>query len=262
MPFLDHLEELRWRLIRAFIAIVVFAVIAFVSKRILFDVIIFGPTKPDFPTYDFFCWFSEKLGLGEKICFRLDLKSFQNTEMAGQFSYHIFSSLIFGFILSFPYVFYQIWAFIKPGLMDKERKSASGMVFWVSLLFILGVLFAYYLICPLTIKFLSEYFVTEIVKNDFRFNDYISTINKLTLISGLFFQMPVLIYFFTRIGLVSPTLLKKYRKHALIGVLVLAAIITPPDVASQILVSIPILILYEIGIVISKRVYKRMNTEL
>lgn len=262
MPFLDHLEELRWRIIKSIIAIVILAIIAFVSKSILFDVIIFGPTKPDFPTYDFFCWLSENLGLGDKICFRLDLNSFQNLEMAGQISYHIFSSLIFGFILAFPYVFYQIWAFIKPGLREREIKSARGMVFWVSLLFASGVFFAYYIICPLTIKFLAEYKVTDIVDNNFKFNDYISTINKLTLITGLFFQMPVVIYFFTKIGLVTPGFLKKYRKHALVGVLVLSAVITPPDVASQILVSIPILFLYEIGIYISKRVVKKQKAQM
>jgi len=261
MPFLDHLEELRWRLIKSIISVLIFAIIAFISKNILFDVIIFGPTKPDFPTYDFFCWLSQNLGLGDAICFRLDLDSFQNLEMAGQISYHIFSSLIFGFILAFPYVFYQIWAFIRPGLRAHEIKSARGMVFWVSLLFASGVLFAYYLICPLTIKFLAEYKVTELVANNFKFNDYISTINKLTLITGLFFQMPVLIYFFTKIGLVTPTFLKKYRKHALVGVLVLSAVITPPDVASQILVSLPILFLYELGIYISKRVIKSQNIE-
>ncbi|NND76884.1 MAG: twin-arginine translocase subunit TatC [Flavobacteriales bacterium] len=257
MPFLDHLEELRWKLVKSGIAIFVFAIIAFLGKKILFDVIIFGPTKPDFLTYDLFCWMSESLGLGDNLCFRLDLSSFQNIEMAGQISYHIWSSLIFGFILAFPYVFYQIWSFIRPGLKDKEKKSASGIVFWVSLLFAMGVLFAYYLICPLTVKFLSEYTVSEKVSNDFKFDDYISTINKLTLITGIFFQMPILIYFFTKIGLVTPEFLKKYRKHALVVVLAISAVITPPDVASQILVSLPILLLYEVGILISKRVTKR-----
>lgn len=257
MPFLDHLEELRWKLVKSAIAVLVFAIIAFLGKKILFDVIIFGPTKPDFLTYDFFCWMSESLGLGDNLCFRLDLSTFQNIEMAGQISYHIWSSLIFGFILAFPYVFYQVWTFIRPGLKDKEQKNASGIVFWVSLLFATGVLFAYYLICPLTIKFLSEYTVSEKVSNDFKFDDYISTINKLTLITGIFFQMPILIYFLTKIGLVTPQFLKKYRKHALVAVLAISAIITPPDVASQILVSVPILLLYEVGILISKRVTKR-----
>ncbi|MEM7163223.1 MAG: twin-arginine translocase subunit TatC [Bacteroidota bacterium] len=261
MHFLDHLEELRWRIIRAIIGVVVFAIIAFLQKDILFDVIIFGPTKPNFLTYNFFCWLSENIGLGENLCFRLDIDSFQNIEMVGQFTYHIFSSLIFGFILAFPYVFYQFWAFIKPGLTKTEVKSARGMVFWVSLLFMSGVLFAYFVICPLTIKFLSEYSVADQIKNIFKFDDYISTINKLTLITGLFFQMPILIYFLSKLGLVSPKILKKYRKHALVGVLVLSAIITPPDVASQILVSIPIIFLYEIGILISKRVTKKMQTQ-
>lgn len=261
MPFLDHLEELRWRLIKSVIAVFIMAIIAFLGKRILFDVVIFGPTTPDFPTYRFFCWLSESLGLGDNLCFNLNLDNFQNIQMAGQISYHIFSSLIFGFILSFPYVFYQFWAFVKPGLKEKEVKGVKGIVFWVSLLFMTGVLFAYYLICPLTIKFLAEYTVSDKVANDFKFDDYISTLNKLTLATGIFFQMPILIYFLTKAGLVTSAFLKKYRKHALVAVLLLSAIITPPDIASQILVSVPILLLYEIGIKIAKRVEKKAAKE-
>jgi len=261
MSFLDHLEELRWTLVRSVIAILVVAVVAFIGKHILFDVIIFGPRYVDFPTYRFFCYVSHLLGMNDSLCMEEMPFSIQNITMAGQFTTHIVSSIVAGLVLAFPYVVWEFWRFLKPGLRPAEQKAARGMVFYSSFLFILGVLFGYYVLAPLSVQFLGGYQISETIQNQIQLTSYISTITTVTLAAGIVFQLPILIYFLARIGIVTPLLLKKYRKHALVGVLVLSAIITPPDITSQILVSIPIMILYEVSIHIAARVVKRMSVK-
>ena len=259
MPFLDHLEELRWRIVRSFIAIFVLACVAFIFKEIVFDKVLFGPLNVDFRTYAFFCWLSQSIGLGEKLCFGpLDF-TLLNFKMSGQFMTHIMVSFVAGIILAFPYVFWEFWSFLKPGLRSKERKMANGIVLYSSMLFSIGILFGYYMIAPLSVRFLGSYKVSELVPNNIDLSSYISTMTSVTLASGVVFQLPIVVYFLSRIGLVTPKLLKKYRKHAVVGVLVLSAIITPPDVSSQVLVSLPILLLYEVSIWISRAVEKRRN---
>lgn len=259
MPFLQHLEELRWHLVRSAIAVVLLGVVAFIFKGILFDNIIFAPMRENFPTYKFFCWMSETLRLNDALCFK-DLKlDLQSIAMVSQFTMHIMASIIAGFILAFPYVFSQIWAFIKPALNENESKNARGIIFSVSFLFILGVLFGYFLVVPLSVQFLGNYQVSSLVENNITINSYVSSVSTLTLATGLLFQLPILMYILTRVGLVSPEILKKYRRHTIVLVLLLSAIITPPDITSQILVAIPIIVLYEVGIIISKRTLKRMK---
>ena len=259
MPFLDHLEELRWRIVRSFIAIFLVACAAFIFKDFVFDDLLFGPLDVGFPTYSFFCWLSLKLGLGEKLCFGpLDF-SLLNFKMAGQFMTHIMVSFVAGIVVAFPYVFFEFWSFLRPGLREKERKMASGIVFYSTALFTTGVLFGYYMLAPLSVRFLGSYRVSDLVPNNIDLSSYISTMTSVTLATGVVFQLPIVVYLFSRIGLVTPGLLKKYRKHAIVGVLILSAIITPPDVSSQVLVSLPILLLYEISIWISRAVEKRMN---
>lgn len=261
MSFLDHLEELRWRLVKSSISILVFAIAAFIGKKYIFDVVLFGPRKSDFYTYRAFCWLSHKISLGDKLCMG-DLEiSLQNIDMSGQFSTHIMVSIVAGFILAFPYVLYQMWAFLKPGLKQKERDSARGVVFFSSVLFFSGVLFGYYVIAPLSLQFLGSYRVSDDVVSSIKLGSYISTLVSITLSTGLVFQLPILVFFFTKIGLVTPEFLKKYRKHALVAVLILAAVITPPDITSQVLVALPIMVLYEISILISKRVIKKQKEE-
>lgn len=259
MSFLDHLEELRWTLVRSVIAILLVAILAFSFKNILFDVIIFGPKTVDFPTYLFFCKISVWLGLDDSLCLTEMPFSVQNISMAGQFTTHIVSSLVAGLVVAFPYVVWEFWRFLKPGLRVSEQKAARGMVFFSSMLFLLGVAFGYYVIAPLSVQFLGGYKISESVENQIQLLSYISTVTTATLSAGLVFQLPILIYFLARIGIVTPQLLKKYRRHALVAVLVLSAIITPPDITSQILVAIPIMILYEVSIVIAKRVVKNMS---
>ena len=262
MTFLDHLEELRWHLIRATLSIIIMGSIAFLLKGFIFDYILFGPKKIDFVTYQWFCQISQSLGQGNSFCITEMPFRIQSRTLAGQFSAHLWTSILAGFIVAFPYVLLEFWRFISPGLHANERKNARGFIFIASLLFFMGVLFGYYIVTPLSINFLGNYSVSEEVFNDFDLSSYIGMLRASVLASGLIFELPILIYFFTKIGLITPTFLRKNRKFALVIVLSLSAIITPPDITSQIIVSIPVLILYEVSIWIAKWVYNKQQKEM
>ena len=259
MSFLDHLEELRWHLIRSVIAIIIVATIAFVFKDFIFDVLLFGPKNKNFITYRWFCSLSQNLGQGSSFCIEELPFRIQSRTMAGQFSAHLWTSVLAGFIVSFPYIIFEFWKFISPGLYEKERKNARGFIFIASLLFFVGVLFGYYIVTPLSINFLGNYSVSSEIFNDFDLSSYIGLLRASVLASGIIFELPIIIYFLTRIGVVTPDFLKKNRKISLVVVLSLSAIITPPDIASQIIVSIPILILYEVSILISRIVIRNQD---
>ena len=259
MSFLDHLEELRWHLIRSVLAIVIVATIAFIFKDFIFDVLLFGPKNKDFITYRWFCSISQSLGQGSSFCIEELPFRIQSRTVAGQFSAHLWTSVLAGFIVSFPYIIFEFWKFISPGLYEKERKNARGFIFIASLLFFIGVLFGYYIVTPLSINFLGNYTVSSEIFNDFDLSSYIGLLRASVLASGIIFELPIIIYFLTRVGIVTPQFLRKNRKISLVLVLSLSAIITPPDIASQIIVSIPILILYEASIIIAKIVTKNQN---
>lgn len=258
MSFLEHLEELRWKIVKSVLAILVFAVLAFIFKGIVFDQIILAPKEPGFITYRAMCAMSRFLGMGDALCVTSSF-TLQNISMSGQFTSHIVVSILAGIVVAFPFVFYQIWSFIAPGLKDQEQKSASGVVFFTTLLFILGIGFGYFVIAPLSVQFLGNYTVSDLVKNSITLNSFITTVTTTTLASGIVFQLPMVIYFLAKLGLVTPETLKAYRKHAIVGVLILSAVITPPDITSQILVSLPLLLLYEISIHIARIVVKRQR---
>jgi len=259
MSFLDHLEELRWHLIRATLAVVIAGLIAFIAKDFIFDTILFGPKKTNFLTYRMLCALSQSLGFDESFC--LDKLPFviQSRTMAGQFSAHIWTAITAGFIISFPYIIWEFWRFVSPAMHTNEKRNAKGFILITSILFFIGVLFGYYIITPLSINFLGAYQVSEEVLNEFDLSSYIGLIRASVLSCGLVFELPIIIFFLSKIGLVTPEVLKKYRKYSLVVVLILSAIITPPDIASQIIVSIPILILYEISIFISKVVTSKQS---
>lgn len=261
MSFLDHLEELRWHLIRVVIAVIILGLIAFIFKGFIFDVIIFGPKDANFPTYKIFCKVAQAIGRPDSFCFEELPFKLQSRKMADQFSAHIWTSITAGIVIGFPYLVYEFWKFISPGLHDSERKTARGFIIVASLLFFIGVLFGYYIITPLSINFLGTYTVSNHVLNEFDLGSYISVVRTSVLASGLIFELPIIIYFLTKIGLVTPETLRKYRKISIVLVLLLSAIITPPDVASQIIVAIPILILYEISIYISAAVIAKQKKE-
>lgn len=253
MSFLQHLEALRWHLVRSAIAIVVIATVIFLNHEIVFDTIIFGPMHSDFLTYKALCRLSHLAGLGEALCMQSISFELINIDLSGQFTTHIWVSIIGGLILSSPYIFWEIWRFVRPALLDKERRHAGGIVIYASMLFITGILFSYYIIVPMTVNFLGNYQVSPLVRNAISMDSYISTVTLLTLVIGLVFELPIIIYFFTKIGLMTPAFMRKYRRHSTVIILVVAAIITPTsDIPTLVLVSLPLYILYEVSIFVSQ----------
>ena len=261
MSFLDHLEELRWLLVRSTAAIVIMATIAFFVSDYVFDTIIFGPAHADFITYRFFCDLSHYVGFKDSICVESFSFIIQNTSMEGQVNILVWICVTAGFILAFPYILYLLWKFISPALYEKERKNAKLFIFVASLLFFLGVLFGYFVVVPMSVNFFATFKVSEVVKNQFSLDSYISLIKTSVIASGIFFEMPIIIYFLTKLGLVTPVFLRKYWKYAVLIILIVAAIVTPPDVVSQLIVAIPMLLIYEASILIAILVHKKQLKE-
>lgn len=259
MTFLEHLEELRWTIVRSLVAIGIAAVLLFVVKDFIFDNVVLAPMYASFWTYSALCSLSHLMQLGETICLEADTFELQNISMAGQFMTHLKVSFIGGIIAAFPFVLWEIWKFISPGLHGTERKGLRWVVFSASILFFCGVLFGYYLICPLSIQFLGTYQVSAEVPNMITLDSFISLVTSITLATGLLFQLPLVVLFLTRAGLVTPAFLRAYRKHSIVIILLVSAIITPPDLTSQVLVTLPLMILYEISIFLSERTVRRMN---
>jgi sec-independent protein translocase protein TatC len=267
MSFLDHLEELRWHIIRSALGAFVFMIIAFLNRKFIFNEIILKPKNPDFITNRFFKFAAEWLGNylhidPNSLTINTTPLNIVNIDMAGQFSSHINISIVAGLIIASPYIIWEFWSFLKPALHKNEKKYAAGAVFYISSLFIIGILFGYYLIAPLSINFLNTYIVSDQVVNTIKLSSYISTITSVTFASGVVFELPIIVLFLTKIGLLSPRFMIKYRKHAYVLLLLIAGIITPPDVFSQILVSIPLIILYEISVFISRSVEKKKKKDL
>lgn len=257
MSFMEHLEELRWLLVRSTIAVLIGATATFFISDFIFDNIIFGPTNPNFITYRLFCELSNYVGFQESICVTELPFVIQNTDMEGQVTILIWTCITAGFIFAFPYILWLLWSFISPALYEKERKNAKYFIFVASILFFLGVLFGYYVIVPMSVNFFATFTVSSIIKNEFNVDSYIGMIKTSVIACGLFFELPIIIYFLTKLGLVTPQFLRKYRKYGIVIILFVAAIVTPPDVVSQIIVSIPMLLIYEVSIFISAFVVKR-----
>ncbi|MCK5637564.1 MAG: twin-arginine translocase subunit TatC [Flavobacteriaceae bacterium] len=256
MSFLNHLEVLRWTLVRSSLAVFAFGIIAFLMKNFIFNSILLAPKDPSFVTYRFLCSVSQSFGTNG-LCIDEIPFIVQSRTMAGQFSAHIWTSITFGFIMAFPYIVYEVWKFLKPALYEKERKNAKSFIIITSLLFFTGILFGYFVITPLSINFLGSYRVADEVKNNFDLSSYTGLLKASCLSAGFIFELPIVIYFLTKMGLVTPEFLKKYRKYALVLVLILAAIITPPDIISQVIVAIPMIVLYEVSIKISRYIIKK-----
>ena len=262
LSFLGHLEELRWRLVRSSIIIIITAIVLFYFTDPIVNKVYINMSKTSFPTYKFFCFLSSKLGLSDVLCAKDIPIQIQSIEMTKQFSTNMYFAIIGGLIISFPFTFYQIWSFIKPGLKINEAKATKWIVFNASILFFIGVLFGYFLISPLCVQFFGGYKLTDQIQNNFTISSYMSMITTSTFLSGLFFELPVVMYLLAKIGILGVDILRKYRRHALVGVLILSAIITPPDVISQLLVTFPIYALYELGIIVVKTVEKKRLKEL
>ena len=255
MSFLDHLEALRWHVVRALIAVFIIAIVVFLSKDFVFNSVIFGPLKKSFFTYSFIC------NLSETLCFFPENLEIKTLSIQEKFITHLKVSFWMGIIIGFPYLFYEFWKFVKPGLYEKEIKAARGIVFVCSMLFIIGILFGYFIISPFAISFLSNYTIGDQVASEVTLSSLVNTMTMFTLPVGIVFELPIVIYFLSKIGLVTPEFLKKYRKHAFVVILVVSAIITPPDVITQLLIGFPLYMLYEISIRISKRVQVKADEE-
>ena len=258
MSFFDHLAELRIHLIRASIAVVVFTTVCFFYYDFLFDTIIMGPHKPSFWTYRMMCKVGEYFNMGPGFCITNIPGKIINTEMAGQFTLQINSALMIGVILGFPYLLWEVWLFVKPALKDNERKSASGFVFYASMLFIIGLMFGYFIVAPLSINFLSNYSISPDIENTITIDSYFSSVATLTLCTGAIFELPIVIYILSRLGIMTPKFMREKRRYAVIIILLIAAIVTPtPDVPTMLTVSFPLFLLYELSIAVSGRVEKK-----
>lgn len=259
MTFLEHLEELRWTLMRSAIAIAVGMICAFMAKDFVFDRIILAPKNGDFITYRAFCALGRAIGMGDGLCTGDMVFTLQNISMSGQFFTHLMVSFVVGFIIAFPYVLWEVWRFVAPGLHASEKGSMRGMVAFATVLFLLGVAFGYYMLAPLSIQFFGSYQVSASVENTVALDSYIAMVTSVTLWTGVIFELPLVILFLTKAGIVGPQVLRTYRKHAFVGILIIAAILTPPDVVSQLIVSMPLMLLYEVSILMSARMQRRME---
>lgn len=256
MSFVDHLEELRWHIMRSVIALLVGTVVVFVNMDFFFGRIVMGPANKDFITYRALCGISHRIGLGDAMCLSdINLKLI-STQMGAQFLMSFTIAFVGGFIIAFPYVFWEFWKFARPALTDKERQRTRGIIFWVSFLFFSGVAFGYFLIAPYTVNFFASYTLSPLIANNFTIDDYIDNIVSLVLGTGIVFQLPLVVFFLSKVGVLSPAFLRTSRKYAFLVILVIAAVITPPDVVSMTICTLPLLFLYEVSIWISARAIK------
>lgn len=261
MTFIDHLEALRGHLFRSVIAIVVGAGVIAYYNNFFVKTVLMGPTHSNFPTYSWLCRIGRRVGLGDGLCMKDIGVKMQSTSVSGQFSMFFTVIVIGGLIIAFPYVFFEFWRFIKPALTKKELNKTRGVIFWVSLLFFSGVLFGYFVIAPYTVNFFANFQLDENIQNQWTINSYIDTLIPLILGTGLAFQLPLVMYFLSKIGMVTPSWLRAVRKYAIVIIVIVAGVITPPDVISQVIVSVPLLILYEVSIWLSAKVVKEVELE-
>jgi sec-independent protein translocase protein TatC len=259
MTFIDHLEALRWHIVRSLIAILIIAVFIFIRIDWVFDRVITGPLQNDFISYRGFCKLSHLLRLGDALCMPPINIKMQAITFSSQFMSSITIAFVGGFIAAFPYVFWEFWRFVKPALKPSEVKYTRGIIWWVSFFFFAGAAFGYFLLGPFTFNFLANYSLgtTQLLETKPTFNDYLDNLVDIILGCGIAFELPVISFALTKVGILTPEILKASRKYAIVVILVISAIITPsPDWSSQMLVFIPLFLLYQLSIVISKRAYK------
>lgn len=261
MGFLDHLEELRWHIIRSVLAVFVIGIILFLMPGFVFDTLIFGPKNPDFLSYQVVNHLLASIGISPENYFKPVEFILQTTDLGEEFLTHIKVSFILGFIVAFPYVFWEVWKFVSPGLYEKEQKAVRGIVFICTFLFFLGVMFGYFIVSPFAVNFLAGYSIGG-VQTAPRLSSFVNYMVMFTLPAGVVFELPIVVYFFSKLGLLTPDIMREYRRHAIIIILMVAAIITPPDVVTQFLIGIPLYVLYEISITISARVEKQLAKEM
>lgn len=261
MSFFDHLEELRWHIVRSLAAALIGGIVVFIKIHFVYDGIIMAPTRHTFITYRAFCRLGHFLHLGDKLCLPDVPLEFQSTKLSGQFMQAITSSFIIGLIVAAPYILWEFWRFIKPALKPNELKYTRGIIFWVSLLFFSGISFGYFVVAPYTVNFFGGYQMSESIHNIITIQSYLSTLSQVIMGCGVLFQMPMISYFLAKANILTSGFLKKYRRHAFFIILVASSFIAPPDVAGQVLVTVPLYLLFELSIIIAKRVEKRQQKE-
>src|SRR6188474_2163119 len=261
MSFIDHLEVLRGHLFRSALSIAAGAIVFIIYDDFIVKKVLMGPTHADFPTYKWLCNFGHAVGLGDKMCMKDVGLKMQSTSVSGQFSMYFTLIFVGGIIVAFPYIFWEFWRFIKPALTKKELSKTRGVIFWVSLLFFSGILFGYFIIAPYTVNFFATFQLDENIENIWTITSYIDTLVPLILGTGLAFQLPLVMFFLAKVGLMSPDFLRRNRKYAIVIILILAGIITPPDVISQVICTISLWLLYEISIWLTAKVQKEKELE-
>jgi sec-independent protein translocase protein TatC len=264
MSFIDHLEILRWHIVRSVLAILSSAILFFIYIDEIFDQVIMGPTRNDFISYRFFCKVSHALGMGDSLCMPPMTLNLQVTSISGTFMSSITIAIVGGLLVALPFVFWEIWKFIRPALKPTELKYTRGIIFWVTMFFFMGACFGYFMLAPFTFNFLSNYTIGAIGVIEYRptLSDYLDTLIDITLGAGIAFELPMATWLLSKLGIITPNFLRTYRKYAYVVLLVLAAIITPsPDWGSQLIVVVPLVLLYEISILISARIQKRRDEE-
>ncbi len=264
MSFIDHLEVLRWHIVRSVLAILTSAILFFIYIDEIFDTVIMGPTRNDFISYRAFCKLSHVLGMGDSLCMPPMKLSLQVTSISGTFMSSITIAVVGGLLVALPFVFFEIWKFIKPALKPSELKYTRGIIFWVSMCFFMGAAFGYFMLAPFTFNFLSNYTIGDIGVIDYRptLADYLDSLIDITLGAGIAFELPMATWLLSKLGIITPNFLRTYRKYAYVALLVVAAVITPsPDWGSQLIVVVPLVLLYEISILIAARVKKKQDEE-
>ena len=258
MSFLEHLEELRWHIVRSLISVISFAIVAFIFSRYIFDYVLLAPKGEGFITNRLLCQFADRMQAPE-LCINSNPLKLVSIEMPEQFYADIMVSLYAGLLVAFPYIIWEVWRFIMPALYENEQKHARGSVLSISAMFFLGALFGYFIIVPLTVHFLAGWSVNESVESTIRLKSYISTIAFIPGATGIVFELPILMVFLTKVGIITPNFMIKYRKHAIIILMIVASVITPPDIWSMLLVMVPLILLYQISIFLCKRVVKKQQ---
>lgn len=262
MGFFDHLEALRWHIMRSAAAVVILALVAFTKKKFIFDDLLFGPTRQDFPTNRLFCWLDAHSTIFRGLCIQGAHFTFINTDITGQFMLHLQMAMYVGGIAAFPYIFWELWRFVKPALKEKEIRNMRGFVLITSLLFTIGCLFGYFIITPFSVSFLIQYQATSYVQNMIDINSYIGLLITMTIPTGILFELPMLVFLLTKLGILTPNFMREGRRIAYVAILIIVAIITPQgDITSLLLISTPIFVLYELSIFVSNRVYKKVVRE-
>lgn len=261
MSFFDHLEALRWHIVRSMLAVLVGTVVVFIKISFVYDRIIMAPTHHNFVTYKLLCDFGHFLRLGNSLCLPDVPLEFQSMQLSGQFMQALSSSFTFGVIIAAPYILWELWRFVKPALKPTELKYTRGIIFWTSLLFFTGIGFGYFIIAPYTVNFFGAYSISKSIKNIITIQSYLGTMSQVVLGCGILFELPIVTYFLAKVGIITSEFLRKYRRHAFLIILIVAAFITPPDVASQIIVTIPLYLLYELSIWITRKVQRQREEE-